>query len=81
MGHAWLKVAAMKGMLGFGPASGVLGRSGIERGRLGFEVADFGNGGSESSSGVSPGINKATTFWMSWVFCKCIRCFGVRYLG
>lgn len=60
-------------MFGFGPASGVLGRNGIERGRLGFDVADFGNGGSESSSDVSPGINNATTFWTSWVFCKCIR--------
>ena len=31
-------------------------------GTLGFEVAEVGRGGSESVSGVSPGMNNVTTF-------------------
>lgn len=68
VGHAWLKVFAMKGRsLG---DSGV--GSGIERGRLGFDVADVGKGGSERRDGVMPGIRRATTFLMERVFwCIC----------
>jgi hypothetical protein len=32
---------------------------------LGFDVAVFGNGGKDSKSGVMPGIQRATTLWMS----------------
>lgn len=35
---------------------------GIGIGKLGLEVADVGRGGSESISGVIPGIKSVTTF-------------------
>jgi hypothetical protein len=58
VGHAWLNVAAMKGM---SQGDSGVGR-GIERGRLGFDVADVGRGGNERRGGVMPGIKRATTF-------------------
>lgn len=61
-------MAAINGTFGEGPASGVLGNKGIGNGILGFTVAEVGIGGRPKSSGVRPGINKATTFWMSWAF-------------
>ena len=70
VGHAWLNVLAMKGIL----AAPVLEptsadeRRGIESGRFGFTVADVGSGGRLSRSGVNPGTSKVTTFWIMFVF-------------
>ena len=64
MGHAWLNVDAMNGMLGEEtPSEGLVGR-GIAKGMLGFDVAVDGNGGRDSISGVRPGIQRATTLWI-----------------
>lgn len=54
-------------------AEGSRGSSGIERGRLGFCVADVGIGGSERRSGVRPGTRSATTFWMVLAFYPMFR--------
>ncbi len=72
VGHAWLNVLAMKGMLAApvpGPTS-VGERRGIESGRFGFTVADVGSGGRLSRSGVNQGTSKATTFWIMVAFCS-----------
>lgn len=68
VGQAWLNVAAIKGTFGGGPASGVLGKSGIDNGIWGFTVADVGSGGSDKTSDVKPGMSSATTFSMSGAF-------------
>jgi hypothetical protein len=54
-------------MKGMSQGDSGIGR-GIERGRLGFEVADVGRGGSESRGAVMPGIKRATTFLIERVF-------------
>jgi hypothetical protein len=54
----------MNGMLGGETLSEGMGGKGIPRGRLGFDVAVVGNGGKDNMSGVRPGIQRATTFWI-----------------
>jgi len=61
VGHAWLKVDVMKGIVG-SVVEVDLGGYGIESGKLGFDVADVGKGGRERSDGVRPGISRVTTF-------------------
>lgn len=65
VGHAWLNVDAMNGILGQETPSVGMGGRGIARGRLGFDVAVDGNGGKDSTSGVRPGIQRVTTLWIS----------------
>jgi hypothetical protein len=60
VGHAWLKVEAIKGKADEDPGVG----RGIAIGTFGFEVATVGSGGRPRSSGVNPGINRVTTFWI-----------------
>lgn len=59
VGHAWLNVEASHGT----PDATLFG-SGMESGILGFLVADVGRGGSDSMSGVIPGINKTSVRWI-----------------
>lgn len=54
----------MNGMLGGETLSEGMGGKGMPRGRLGFDVAVVGNGGKDNMSGVRPGIQRATTFWI-----------------
>ena len=42
------------------PSVGNGGR-GIDKGKLGLEVADVGSGGRDSRSGVTPGIKRTTS--------------------
>jgi len=65
VGHAWLNVEAMNGMVWRGAPSEGAGGRGIARGRLGFDVAVVGKGGKDSMSGVRPGIQRATALWIS----------------
>jgi len=65
VGHAWLNVDAMNGMLEEETSTEGMGGRGIARGMLGFDVAVDGNGGRDSMSGVRPGIQRATTLWIS----------------
>ena len=74
VGHAWLKVVAMKGIFSArlcdsddDEADDGASR-GIEIGRLGLAVAVEGGGGRESRSGVRPGTRSATTFWTWFAF-------------
>ena len=67
MGHAYVNVDWMNGRLGDSEAS-VEGR-GTCSGKFGFEVAEVGSGGSEMTSGVSPGIMRATTLLIERGFC------------
>ena len=60
VGHAWLKVEAIKGMPEEAPGA----ERGIASGTFGFEVAEVGSGGRPKSSGVNPGIKRVTTFWI-----------------
>ena len=73
VGHAWLKVLAMKGILAAAEEEGSwfedADNKGIDKGRFGFEVAEVGSGGSERISGVKPGTKRATTRWIIFTFC------------
>ena len=76
VGHAWLKVVAMKEIFSARPCDAPDddeaddGTSrGIEIGKLGLAVAVAGGGGKESRSGVGPGTRSATTFWTWFAFC------------
>ena len=56
--------------------SGLLSGRGICIGTLGFEVAEVGRGGSESVSGVSPGMSNVTTFRIDVEFCQILLGFS-----
>lgn len=65
VGHAWLNVDAIYGMLLLDSS----GR-GIANGKFGFAVADVGKGGRARSDGVKPGMSSVTTLYIDRAFCK-----------